>query len=48
MDGYEACLADEGDSGAFEGFLGLDELRMFFGENMGHEYMIMEYIMSLL
>lgn len=29
MDGYEACVADEGDSGAVEGSLGVDELKIF-------------------
>jgi hypothetical protein len=28
VDGYETCLADEGDSGKVEGFVGLDELRI--------------------
>jgi hypothetical protein len=29
VDGYEACVADEGDSGAVEGSLGVDELKIF-------------------
>ena len=29
MDGYEACVADEGNSGAVEGSLGVDELKIF-------------------
>ena len=29
MDGYEACVANEGDSGAVEGILGVDELKIF-------------------
>jgi len=29
VDGYEACVADEGDSGAVEGSLGVDKLKIF-------------------